>query len=162
MISLPFSDSMWNATPERQPSDGSHPCSRTPCIQTPALLLFAPSLSAENMDSFHTEVYFCRNCGLHVSNVLFGHLIARRGGCGGVAYALGVVKVLHDDGLDVSIVILHPVSYRNEVATKHTQTLSALMIIARSSIGLRPAKSTTCEMSSSEGSMDAMATDGRS
>jgi hypothetical protein len=36
------------------------------------------------------------------------------------------------------------------------------MIIARSSIGLRPAKSTTCEMSSSEGSMDAMATDGRS
>lgn len=41
-------------------------------------------------------------------------------------------------------------------------TLSALMTMARSSIGLRPAKSTTCEMSSSEGSVEAMVTDGRS
>lgn len=36
------------------------------------------------------------------------------------------------------------------------QTLSAFVIMVRSSTGLRPAKSTTCDTSSSEGSMEAI------
>lgn len=148
---------------ERQLPDSpfSDNADSSPFVHIPALLLLAPSLSAENMDSFHAEVYFCRNCNNLVQHCAACPFDSRRErGYGSFAYILGVVKVLHNDGFDISIIVLHRLSYRNELAIRCRQTLSAVMTRVRSSTGLRPAKSTTCEMSSSVGSTEAILSDG--
>lgn len=91
----------------------------------------------------------------------------RHAGCrwrGNATYRLRVVKVLHDNSFDIAIIILEKkitqlVSFQppqDESGMMCKPTLSAFVIIVRSSTGLRPAKSTTCDTSSSEGSMEAM------
>lgn len=82
---------------------------------------------------------------------------------GSATYRLRIVKVLHNNSFDIAIIILqeigrskYPVIPRDESVAMCKHTLSALMIMVRSSTGLRPAKSTTCDTSSSEGSMEAI------